>query len=98
MAVCDRLNRGSQLIRARSAVAAVDSVYEPQNFIEVSTFKESGHELGVTGTAAAHKSDFGQIALIDLKMNLRRTDPSGFINEALIFTISGHSNNKQLTE
>ena len=98
MTVCDRFNRGSQLIRARSAVAAVYSVYELQNLVKVSTFEESGYELGIAGTAAAHKSDIGQKSLIDLKMNLRRADPLGFIDVALIFEISGHSNSKQFTD
>ena len=98
MAVCDRFNRRSQLIRARSAVAAIYSVYNLQNVVKLSTFEESVHELGIAGTAATHKSNIGQKSLIDLKMNLKGTDPLRFINIALIFAISGHSINKQLTD
>ena len=98
MAFCNRFNRRSQLVRTRSAIAAVNSVYEFQNFVNVSTFEEPGHELGITGTAATHKPDIGQKPLIDLKMNLRGADPLGFVNVTLILMMSGHSNNKQLTD
>jgi hypothetical protein len=98
LTVCERFNRGSQLIRARSAVAAVYSVYELQNLVKLSTFEESGYELGIAGTAAAHKSDIGQKSLIDLKMNLRRANPLGFKDVALIFAVNGHLINKQLID
>jgi len=98
LAFCDRFDRRSQLIRTRSAVAAVYSVYNLQNFVKMPTFKESVHKMGITGTAATHKPDIGQKSLIDLKMNLDGADPSSFINIALIFEISSHSNNKQLAD
>ena len=98
MAVCDRFNRGSQLIRARSAVAAVYSIYNLQNFVKLSTFEESVHKMGITGTAPTNKSNIGQKPLIDLKMNLRRANPLGFKDVALIFAVNGHLINKQLID